>query len=138
MNCFNIRELQGILKRKFFPDLVNINDHRNLMETSMLGLRFKINNNDSIRPEQSLFYNFGLTSISKQKNINFLNYIYSLPINTVSGPQLNTSLISNILEYRNIFNNNIKFFDLYMPIILIELISLCKNLTVYGYLGLQT
>jgi len=77
MNCFNIRELQGILKRKFFPDLININDHHNLMESSMIGLRFKYNANDMIRPEQSLFYNFGTTNTSKQKNYILENYLYS-------------------------------------------------------------
>ena len=76
MNCFNIRELQGILKRKFFPDLINLNDHRNLMDSSMIGLRFKYNNNDMIRPEQSLFYNFGTTSVDKQKNLQLVNYMY--------------------------------------------------------------
>ena len=28
MNCFNIRELQGILKRKFFTDIINTHDHK--------------------------------------------------------------------------------------------------------------
>jgi hypothetical protein len=76
MNCFNIRELQGILKRKFFPDLINLNDHRNLMDSSMIGLRFKYNNNDMVRPEQSLFYNFGTTSVDKQKSLQLVNYMY--------------------------------------------------------------
>jgi len=76
MNCFNIRELQGILKRKFFPDLINLNDHRNLMDSSMIGLRFKYNNNDMVRPEQSLFYNFGTTSVDKQKSQQLSNYMY--------------------------------------------------------------
>jgi len=137
MNCFNIRELQGILKRKFFPDLVNINDHRNLMETSMLGLRFKINNNDSIRPEQSLFYNFGLTNTSKQKNINFTNYIYQLPTNNIENYKLNLNLINSILQYRNLLSTNSKFFESYTPIVLIEIISLITNVTVFSYVNIQ-
>ena len=44
MNCFNIRELQGILKRRFFNDLVNSNDHHTLLNDSMIGIRFKLNN----------------------------------------------------------------------------------------------
>ena len=76
MNCFNIRELQGILKRKFFPDLINLNDHRYLMDSSMIGLRFKYNNNDMVRPEQSLFYNFGTTGVDKQKTTQLVNYMY--------------------------------------------------------------
>merc|ERR1712100_144747 len=45
MNCFNIRELQGILKRKFFVDLVNSHDHKDLFNQTILALRFKLNNN---------------------------------------------------------------------------------------------
>jgi len=79
MNCFNIRELQGILKRKFFTDLVNSSEHKYLLDSSVIGLRFKNNLEDFIRPDQSLFYNYGLTMNPKSKyytlqNINNLNY----------------------------------------------------------------
>jgi hypothetical protein len=94
MNCFNIRELQGILKRKFFPDLINLNDHHNLMETSMIGLRFKYNNNDMVRPEQSLFYNFGTTNTSKQKNYTLENYLYSEHETFLKSKSLNFTQLS--------------------------------------------
>lgn len=94
MNCFNIRELQGILKRKFFPDLINLNDHRNLMDSSMIGLRFKYNNNDMVRPEQSLFYNFGTTGVDKQKNVQLANYMY---LTETSNVNLNSTTPSNQL-----------------------------------------
>ena len=94
MNCFNIRELQGILKRKFFPDLINLNDHRYLMDSSMIGLRFKYNNNDMVRPEQSLFYNFGTTAVDKQKTTQLVNYMY-LTSNT--NPHSTTSTPPNYL-----------------------------------------
>lgn len=94
MNCFNIRELQGILKRKFFPDLINLNDHRNLMDSSMIGLRFKYNNNDMVRPEQSLFYNFGTTGVDKQKNVQLANYMYLTETNNLN---LNSTTPSNQL-----------------------------------------
>jgi hypothetical protein len=67
MNCFNIRELQGILKRKFFTDLVNSNDHRDLFDKSIIGLRFKNNNQLNINHDMSLFYNFGTTNSAKMK-----------------------------------------------------------------------
>jgi hypothetical protein len=106
MNCFNIRELQGILKRKFFPDLININDHRYLMDTSMIGLRFKFNNNDMIKPEQSLFYNYGTTNPNKQKITNFFNYNYSMPnnINTGYGAFFNKKLISTFTTNHSLQN----------------------------------
>jgi len=68
MNCFNIRELQGVLKRKFFTDLVNSNDHRDLLDKSIVGLRFKQHNNIGISPDMLSFYNYGTTTTPKSKN----------------------------------------------------------------------
>lgn len=73
MNCFNIRELQGILKRKFFTDLVNSNDHRTLLDKSVIGLRFKNNNQLNIEHDMSLFYNLGTTNSNKAKTNSFIN-----------------------------------------------------------------
>ena len=75
MNCFNVRELQGNLKRKFFTDLVNSNDHRDFLNQSILGMRFKTNNNLAITPDMEAFYNFGTTSSSKVKTFEFVNFI---------------------------------------------------------------
>jgi hypothetical protein len=73
MNCFNIRELQGVLKRKFFTDLVNTNDHRDFLNQSMIGLRFKTNNQLSITPDVESFFNLGTTNNTKSKSLNFTN-----------------------------------------------------------------
>lgn len=59
MNCFNIRELQGVLKRKFFTDLVNSHDHRLLLDNTMLGLRYKTNMGLNLNTDMISFYNFG-------------------------------------------------------------------------------
>jgi hypothetical protein len=68
MNCFNIRELQGILKRRFFNDLVNSNEHHTLLNDTMIGVRFKLNNTQNIEPDIFTFYNFGTTDVSKFKS----------------------------------------------------------------------
>merc|ERR1712078_13572 len=60
MNCFNIRELQGILKRKFFVDLLDSHDYRILLKESMINLRYKLNPNINLDFDTSGFYNFGL------------------------------------------------------------------------------
>lgn len=44
MNCFNIRELQSTLKRRFFADLMNSSEHHTLLHKALLNLRFKFNN----------------------------------------------------------------------------------------------
>jgi hypothetical protein len=80
MNCFNIRELQGILKRKFFTDLVNTSDSHKATESTLVNMRHKHNMSNILLYDQSLFYNFDLTNTSKFKNFNFLPgqvYTYS-------------------------------------------------------------
>jgi hypothetical protein len=62
MNCFNIRELQSVLKRKFFTDLINTHDHRYLLDQSMIGLRYKTNNNINLNSDTLSFYNLGISA----------------------------------------------------------------------------
>lgn len=104
MNCFNIRELQGILKRKFFTDLVNSNDHRDLFDKSIIGLRFKNNNQLNINHDMSLFYNFGTTTSSKTKSTLFTNN-YSL--NTITGYNFSESISYASTNVINAFNTTI-------------------------------
>jgi heme/copper-type cytochrome/quinol oxidase subunit 1 len=73
MNCFNIRELQGILKRRFFTDLVNTNDFRMLMDESIIGLRFKTNGEAFNTNSALLVYKYGTTTASKNPSILFNN-----------------------------------------------------------------
>jgi hypothetical protein len=93
----------------------------------MIGLRFKLNNNDMIRPEQSLFYNFGITNPNKQKTTNLLNYNYN-SLNT-------TGSYSNIFFNKtliNIFTSN--SFDTskinnYWPVYINEVFNLVYNIS---------
>merc|ERR1712196_427007 len=68
MNCFNIRELQGILKRRFFTDLVNSHDHRSLLNTTMIGAKFKMSQADNIH--QDITYT-SFSSYSELYSANF-------------------------------------------------------------------
>ena len=123
MNCFNIRELQGILKRRFFTDLVNSSDHREILDSSMIGLRFKTNNTFNLNHDILNFYNFGTTTDLKHRysslhnlysvgNLspnylsyylmsdfsftNFLNFIYSYCVNCL---QLTFNFVVNFSIY---------------------------------------
>lgn len=81
MNCFNIRELQGILKRKFFTDLVNTSDFHAMLDDSSLAVRFKSSDlNTYIDSNTELFYSFGTTTSSKDKNL-----VYESMYSTVIG-----------------------------------------------------
>jgi len=73
MNCFNIRELQGNLKRKFFSDLVNSNDHRELLSNTMIGLRFKNNDAMSLNSDVFSFYQYGTNINDRSRNASFIN-----------------------------------------------------------------
>jgi len=146
MNCFNIRELQGILKRKFFPDLINNSDHHLLMESSMIGLRFKTNSNEVIRPEQSLFYNFGISNLSKQKNLNLIPYIgNSNGAGDYLSPTFSTTVLSSIrklLLSESSFsflkhNNILSFIKSHLPLIFMEVLTLLKLNLIYAIMSLK-
>merc|ERR1712078_629840 len=90
MNCFNIRELQGNLKRRFFADLVNVNDHREFLDSTMIGLRFKTNNEMNIYHDALSFYNLGTTNQNKSRNSMFSN-IYDNSLNSSAMSLFDTS-----------------------------------------------
>ena len=69
MNCFNIRELQSILKRRFFYDLINLHDYRGLLHNSLIDLRYKLHNNYSTTHNTYNFYVFGLYLAPYTKSI---------------------------------------------------------------------
>ncbi len=71
MNCFNIREIQSLLKRKFFTDLINSHDHHMLLDKTVAGLRYKTNNINSINNNIFLFYNYGIEFTPKIRNTFF-------------------------------------------------------------------
>jgi hypothetical protein len=73
MNCFNIREIQSILKRKFFTDLINTHEHHSLLDKTAMGLRFKTNNINSINSNVFIFYNYGLEFAPKIRTSFFSN-----------------------------------------------------------------
>jgi hypothetical protein len=71
MNCFNIREIQSILKRRFFNDLINTSDHHEFLNQTMLGLRYKTNNLNALNPNMFLFHNYGLDLSFKNRSVFF-------------------------------------------------------------------
>jgi hypothetical protein len=84
MNCFNIRELQGILKRRFFTDLVNSADHREVLSSSMIGLRFKVNNNTNLDHDVLTFFKLGTNNFNKSRSTVYQNNYINSPSNYLS------------------------------------------------------
>jgi hypothetical protein len=71
MNCFNIRELESLLKGKFFPDLVNSQDYRIILNNAMINLRFKSNDLNLITNNNLLFNQYGINIFGRNKFFNF-------------------------------------------------------------------
>jgi len=83
MNCYNIREIQTILRNRHFVDLVNTVDHRDFLNTVMVSLRFKTDNEDITTADMLLFFQLGTLTIDingRQQSwlfsdeVNFNNY----------------------------------------------------------------
>ena len=135
MNCFNIRELQGILKRKFFSDLVNSHDHRDLLDQSMIGLRYKLNLNINLDNDVLSFYNFGVSNTYSNKNfelnnsINISNSSSRVIINEYDFFFLN--IINHGLS-QSLYSNFFKNFYL----LLLDLLSIPSYINIFSVLNL--
>jgi len=88
MNCFNIRELQSMLKKRFFTDLVGTHDHRELLQSTVIGLRYKNNSTSLHEAGIFSFYNQGILNTSKVRSIDLSNlsaeYVRSLNLPLIS------------------------------------------------------
>jgi hypothetical protein len=102
MNCFNIRELQGLLKRRFFTDLVNSSDHHTLLNSSMIGLRYKTYNYKATDPDIFSYYNLGLTTTPKTKISSLYNSytqnVYNYSTNSLQLKPAGLNNLNNILH----------------------------------------
>jgi len=122
MNCFNIREVQSLLKGRFFNDLFNSHDHHEFLNSLTIGLRFKTNSLDSIQPNYLLFYQYGLVTNPTTRSQSLTsNLTHTLNNYTFFAPKtlLNTTL--NLIE-TNYFYNTFNFVYSYY-ILLIETFS---------------
>jgi len=102
MNCFNIREIQSILKRKFFTDLINNHDHRTLLNKTVMGLRFKTNGINSMNSNMFVFYNYGIEFSSK---IRSTSYFFNDEQKTANTSYFyNNSFFYSLINYFTNFN----------------------------------
>lgn len=81
MNCFNIREIQSLLKQRFFQDLINIHEYHESLNKLAPSLRFKINSINTTNSNASLLYSFGLSnstgfrSFFTKQSVGFENFL---------------------------------------------------------------
>jgi hypothetical protein len=104
MNCFNIRELQVLLRGRFFTDLVNDTAHHTFLDKTMIGLRFKTNNLNVISPNMLLSYQYGLNTNSfvNQQTFNSNNSVYNFT--SINSSKYNLTHFFNTTGYNNDVN----------------------------------
>jgi hypothetical protein len=100
MNCFNIREVEALLKGRFFPDLVSTHDHRTVLNSTVLGLRYKTAGLSSLDNNSLLFQTYGLLLGPTQHNLN-LNSTYRMG-GQANYPTLNLSGYGLWSTFRNL------------------------------------
>jgi hypothetical protein len=61
VNCFNVREVQTLLKKKYFADLMASHEAHVLQDRTLAGLRFKSNNSLSTNPGFQILANTGIS-----------------------------------------------------------------------------
>lgn len=107
MNCFNIREAESLLKRRFFTDLINSKDQHVLIDKTAIGLRYKINDDLSLRGNINNLYNFGLEINSQIRSNTYFNIVNDvIDFDNVRSFQIN-SYFFKLISY--FYTTNIFF-----------------------------
>jgi hypothetical protein len=97
MNCFNIREIQSILKRRFFTDLINSKDHHDLMGKTAIGLRYKTNDLSALNGNVALFYNYGIDFTAKSRSSEYASLIENTTYEFLDQKNTSNAYIFNLV-----------------------------------------
>ena len=93
MNCFSAREMQALLKTRFYPDPSEGSEFRSFLTEILVGIRFVSNDLSTIDSHTFLLHQFGLSKESSNRFlVNFL---------------ANSTVISMYEFYYNFFIDNI-------------------------------
>ena len=76
MNCFNIRELQTLLRHRYHPELLDDTLHTDFISQTTLSTRFKLFDLSTINPRMALFNEYPL-----------LNTLFNKPSTTHQTPR---------------------------------------------------
>lgn len=111
MNAFNIKEIQSVLKRKFFNDLQNSVEFNSLLDKTMISLKFKTNDHNYYNSHTHINYNLGLRKIFNKNE----NFIFFSENNNFLNP---SSFFFHNLNY--IYLNFYNFFFFYFQMLKIK------------------
>ncbi len=80
MNCFNVRELQSLVRKRFFMETINPNIFNNDLNKTLVGLKYKTNSLALNKSNSYLNNKFGINyNVSKSYNLDEYNSNYKIP-----------------------------------------------------------
>jgi hypothetical protein len=95
MNCFNIREIQTLLRSRYHPDRWDSNSHHEFLHETALGLRLKLSNLSTISPNMLMSFEYGLLSSGNTRD---QSYFYKLEDSSTSSSYFLISSFSAMLR----------------------------------------
>ena len=98
MNCYNIREIQTILKSKYTPNTVDSSDIRFSLNDTTLGLRYQLGELEFLNNSVLGFYQHSLVSNSPYTSISTF----------MSKPLVEFSLVNSFMSKSSINYNALK------------------------------
>jgi len=118
MNCFNMRELQALLKEKYYADLINDYDHRTNLFNA-LNLRYKLNDLSVIDTNIPLFINnnikitpFAKTQTFEPATTNLLTFFSNASYSIFNLNYMNNFTLFGFTSLTNNMKSLIYFFKL--------------------------
>ena len=104
MNCFNIRELQTLLRHRYHPELLDDTLHTDFISQTTLSTRFKLFNLSTINPRMALFNEYPL-----------LNTLFNKPSATHQTPRgrIRPSSYSDGYEFSHLMDLFLEKYEYY-------------------------
>jgi hypothetical protein len=119
MNCFNIREVQTLLRSRYHPDRWDATEHHTFLSDTAIGLRFKLFEEHAITPNMLLSFEhgIGLTPAAREQlyftSIENSTDSYSYYLLHVAINSLYNFMISFFYNYHEIPLNFINISNIY-------------------------
>ena len=89
MNCFNIREIQTLLKTRFYADLLSESHQHIFLNRSTPTLRFKTQDLNFLNSCQVILHKYGILNTPSSRT-----QVYTSPFNTISTNNFNTGVFA--------------------------------------------
>jgi hypothetical protein len=98
MNCFNIREVQTLLRSKYHPSFLDVLEHHQLLEHTVIGLRFKLFGLDAINSNMSLVFEHSISKTPTERN-SLYNHVIIHETNDTFFSELFNKLALKVLNF---------------------------------------